>query len=110
MTDLEIKGAKGFGVMQPSVCSVVQLNLFDFDFSGNSGWIAKRVNFGIDTPYSLVRLKNECYEWAVKNFTKIDDEDDEDFKQRLVDESELEFAERLRQIADAVEKVVFNRK
>ena len=110
MTNLEIKTAKGFGVLPPDVCKFVQMNLFDFDFSGSKVQVVKRVNFGIDTPYSLVKLKNDCYDWAVHNFTKIDEEDDEDFKQRLVDESELEFADRLRQIADAVEKIVFNRK
>ena len=108
MTGLVIRGTKGIGVMQPMVCKVVQLNLFDCDFRNQK--IVKRVNFGIDTPYSLFGLKNDCYEWATRNFTKLDEEDDEDFKQRLVDESELEFADRLRKIADAIEKVVFNRK
>lgn len=110
MKHLEIKKAKGWGCIEPSSCKSVQLTLFDFDFSKNGEKVIKRVNYGLDTPFSLFKLKQDCHDWANRNFKKFEDEDDEEFKQRLVDEGELEFADRLRKIADAVETIVYSRK
>lgn len=55
--------------------------------------------------YSLVNLKDSCYKFVKKKFpSPMECEEYEDYLQMLADEADLEFAFRLRVIADTIEK------
>ena len=61
--------------------------------------------FEIKESYSLVNLKDLCLRETKEKYPKpMDGEDYEDYVAYLNDESDLLFAERLRKIADDIEK------
>lgn len=63
--------------------------------------------FEIGESYSLVGLKDLCLRETKQKFPKpIDGEDWEEYNLMIQDESDLLFAERLRKIADDIERRV----
>ena len=57
--------------------------------------------------YSLIGLKDACYKFVKKKYpSPMECEEYEDYLQMLSDEADLEFASRLRVIADEIEKRV----
>ena len=61
--------------------------------------------FDIKESYSLVGLRDLCLKETKKNYPKpVEGEDWEDYISYIEDESDLLFAERLRKIADDIEK------
>lgn len=61
--------------------------------------------FKINESYSLVNLKDLCIRETKERFPKpVDGEEYEDYLDMIRDESDLLFAERLRKIADDIEK------
>lgn len=63
--------------------------------------------FEIGESYSLVGLKDLCLRETKQKFPKpVDGEDWEEYNLMIQDESDLLFAERLRKIADDIERRV----
>lgn len=60
--------------------------------------------FQVEESYSLVNLKQSCYEYVKRKYTRTECEDFADFMEFIRSEAELEFAIRLRKIADDIEK------
>ena len=60
--------------------------------------------FEVKKTYSLVGLRDLCLKETKENYKQVDGEDFDEFEKELHDEADLLFAERLRQIADEIEK------
>ena len=60
--------------------------------------------FKIEDSYSLVGLRDLCLRETKENYKQVDGEDINEFEKELRDEADLLFAERLRKIADDIEK------
>ena len=60
--------------------------------------------FKIEDSYSLVGLRDLCLRETKENYKQVDGEDFDEFERELRDEADLLFAERLRKIADDIEK------
>ena len=60
--------------------------------------------FKIEDSYSLVGLRDLCIRETKENYKQVDGEDLDEFERELRDEADLLFAERLRKIADGIEK------
>lgn len=60
--------------------------------------------FNIEETYNLANLKQICYEFVKKKYTRVDCEDYDEFMEFLDIEAKYEYIERLRKIADNMEK------
>lgn len=66
--------------------------------------------FESNETYSLLGLKDECMEWARKKFPHpVRFEDLWEYQNFLNSEANLEFANRLRKIADDIEKKEYSK-
>lgn len=66
--------------------------------------------FESDDTYSLIGLKDECLEWARKKYPHpVRFEDLWEYQNFISDEANLEFADRLRKIANDIEKKVYDK-
>lgn len=62
----------------------------------------------VDENYSLVNLKDSCYTYVKKKYpAPIECEEYEDYLKMLKEEADLEFADRLRKLADKIEKRIY---
>lgn len=63
----------------------------------------------IEESYNLNNLRNICSEFVKKKFPcPVEDEEFDDYLQMIQDEADLEFAARLRKIADDIENRILN--
>ena len=60
--------------------------------------------FEVHESYSLVNLKDLCLRETKEKYKPVDGEDAEEYNSYIKDESDLLFAERLRAIADEIER------
>lgn len=60
--------------------------------------------FKIEDSYSLVGLRDLCLRETKENYKQVDGQDFDEYIEELRDEADLLFAERLRKIADDIEK------
>ena len=60
--------------------------------------------FKMEDSYSLIGLRDLCLREMKEQMKPMDGEDWDEFNQTLKDEADLLFAERLRKIADDIEK------
>lgn len=60
--------------------------------------------FKIEDSYSLVNLRDLCLRETKERIKPVDGEDYEEYMETIKDEADLLFAERLRKIADDIEK------
>ena len=60
--------------------------------------------FKIEDSYSLVGLRDLCFRETKEIYKPVDGQDYDEFEKDLRDEADLLFAERLRKIADDIEK------
>lgn len=61
--------------------------------------------FELDNSYSLVKLKENCRNYVKEKLpSPVDGQDYDEYLKELKDETDLEFAYRLRKIADDIEK------
>lgn len=60
--------------------------------------------FNVDESYSLVGLRDLCIKETREKYKPVEGQDYEEFLDELRDEADLLFAERLRKIADTIEK------
>ena len=60
--------------------------------------------FQVEESYNLANLKQICYDFVKGKYTRTECEDFSDFMEFIRSEAELEFAIRLRKIADDIEK------
>ena len=64
--------------------------------------------FHIEESYNLVKLKEQCIAYIKDKYPKpVEEEDCDDYAEFIKDESDLEFACRLRKIADQIEKRIY---
>ena len=67
--------------------------------------MSEQINlFQVEESYGLVNLKQSCYEYVKRKYRPVECEDFNDFLEFIRSEAELEFAIRLRKIADDIEK------
>ena len=60
--------------------------------------------FEVKDSYSLVGLRDLCLKETKENYKQVDGQDFDEYMEDLHQEADLLFAERLRQIADEIEK------
>ena len=60
--------------------------------------------FKIEDSYSLVGLRDLCIRETKESYKPVDGQDYDEYLEEVKDEADLLFAERLRKIADSIEK------
>lgn len=60
--------------------------------------------FIMENSYNIAELRNICYKEVRKTLKQLPNQDEGEYEKEIAEEADLLYAERLRKIADSIEK------
>lgn len=60
--------------------------------------------FVVEESYNIADLRNICYREIRKTLKQLPNQDEDEYEKEIAEEADLLYAEKLRQIADSIEK------